>query len=416
VEKIKYLIFFSLLFALLYLEDRVFIGPLSLSNLWKISVILILSLYLFSKKIKTGFSNLDIAVLFLSLSFIINSTSIISIMDIEEVILVLILPLSYYSFYFLYRTKKLKLKKDLMIFSVFLILSAIPFLLDLIQPYSNFSESRMKFAESYQLYSKILVGFFKQPSLSSKVFVFGTIFVWAFGIREKIWRYSVRIFLFIIAIIGVYEVYRAFTRTGWIMLILFSILILFLNRGYSIGKKIGFFSFIIIGLFFIYNTNESIQNRIIGERQHNQSKTQDITQITSGRDIVMTNALNSVMEKGGFGMLIGIGKDQAIKANNGALAHNRFIEIFQYGGLVSLLFYIIYLFHILKEIKKRKSQTFLYFFCLSLYLIMIFSLLPSHGLPIWADLLFGGAIALNRIYYEENLEYQFSSVVLNNYN
>lgn len=398
---VKYTLFFLFLFLLLYLEDRISFGSISLSNLWKIGTIIILLFYLISRKKKTGLSVLDNVIILFSFSFLININTSISFLDIEEIMLTLILPISYYSFYYLYRLNDFKLKKDLLLFAVFLVISGIPFFLEIIKPYSDFTASRLDFAESYQLNSRMLVGFFKQPSLSSKVFVFATAFTWMFGVRDKENKKVFRIILFLIFLVGIYEVYLAFTRTGWFMLVLFFIVFLFFNTNYSKSKKIIVSGIIICGLGLTYSLSEVIQNRITGERVNGPVQTSAISKISSGRNVIMVNAFETVFQEGDFAILFGLGREYAVKKNNGALAHNRFIEIFQYGGLISLFLYCLYLLFLLKEIRKYRSNDDIYFFCITLYLIMGFSLIPSHGLPIWADVLFGGAIALNRINCEK---------------
>lgn len=400
MQLIKYIFYSFFLFCLLYFEDRINFGFISLSNLWKLLTVIVLIFVIISKKNKIGYSRFDKCIFLLFFSFILNSNSIITISDIEELVLILMLPISYYSFFYLYKFNPKRIKRSILFLSTFLILSAIPFLLDLIEPVGDYKDELMRFAESYKLNSSLLIGFFKHPSLSSKVFVFSTIIVWAFGIREKSFNKFSKFIFLLIFLLGVYEVYRAFTRTGWIMLILFYLLFLIFTSHYSKLKKIVALSLITISLIIAYNSNESIQNRISSKRTNDFNSIEGITKISSGRDLIMFNALESVLEEGNLALYIGLGKNYALIKTDGALAHNRFIEIFQYGGLFSLIIYLFYLFYLFREISKRKSKSFIYVLSISLYLIMIFSQIPSHGLPIWADIILGGVLALNRMDYE----------------
>ena len=386
---------------MLFFEERLSIGNLSLSNFWKLFVFLIFFILLIKKRVKSGISNLDFVLFLFSLSFFVNFNSIFSVSDIEELVFTLILPLSYYSFYYLYKNKNALLRIDLLFLSIFLILSAVPFLLKIIEPINSiYSESRLKFVESYEMTSSMLIGFFKQPSLSSKVFVFSTIIVWAFGFKKKANNQVQKIFFSCIFLLGIYEVYRSFTRTGWIMIILFFFTSLIFRTGYSKIRKFFLLGFLLLITLFFYNSNDAIKNRMSGLRTDSFTDVSNITKLTSGRDIVMTNSLKSITSEGGFALFFGLGKDFALNKTSGALAHNRFIEIFQYGGFISLVLYLSYLFLLYKEIIKRKSKSDTYSLSLSLFILMIFSLIPSHGLPIWADILFGGVIAINRLDYE----------------
>ncbi|WP_461629855.1 O-antigen ligase family protein [Labilibaculum euxinus] len=399
-QLLRYYFFFAFLFLLLFLEDRVFLMGISLSNIWKIVVIACLMLFIGKKKISLGISYFDISVLFLSLSFLINGHGFFTMDDIEEVILILIFPVSYNAFYYLYRNKPDKLKSDLLIFATFLLLTTIPFLLGILEPVSDFNESRAKFVEGYELNSNILVGFFKQPALSSKVFVFSTVIVGMFGIYMVKGKVTNRLFFLIVLVLGLYDVYLAFTRTGWIMLIAFIFIFIFLNKSKSSFKKIFFITSIVFALAFVFKSNVAIQNRLLGNNINKTSQAGDIDNISSGRTILMALAINSVLEDNNMSLFFGLGRKYALEKNYGALAHNRFIEIFTFGGLVSVFLYLFYLFQMYKEIHKRKSKRVAYILSLSLFLIMLLALLPSHGLALWADVLFGGVIAFNRLEFE----------------
>jgi hypothetical protein len=157
------------------------------------------------------------------------------------------------------------------------------------------------------------------------------------------------------------------------------------------------------GLFYVYNTNETIQRRINSDRIGRENATIDyMTLITSGRDVLIINAVQTVSDGGVFSMIFGLGKQEALQKNNDTLAHNRFVEIFQYGGLISLTLFLLYLYYLYQEFSKRKNKSVFYKLSLIFFLLLIMSLIPSHGLPIWADILFGGVLALNRMQFEND--------------
>ena len=394
----KNIIFYFFLFCLLYFEDRVSFAGTSLSNIWKSLSVLFFSFVVISKKFQFGISKFDVIVLLLVGSFFFNLNGIITFSDFEELILILILPLSYYTFYFFHKNNYLKLKKSILYLSVFLILSGIPFLLGIIEPVSSFAEKRLDFAESYQLNSTILVGFFKHSALSSLTFVFSTVIVWVIGFKEN--KSKKLVFLFL-CFLGCFEVFRAFTRTGWVLLALFPLLFLYYSESYSKIKKIRITFLILLCFTVIYSSSQVIQNRVLSQKVNSFNQSDDlVTKIGSGRNLIILMALESVISKGNLAIFLGLGKEGALEGTGGALAHNKLVEIFVYGGLKSLIIYLFYLFYLSKEILRRKSKDNIFILSISLYILMFFSLLPSHGLPLWGDVLFGGVIALNRISYE----------------
>ena len=397
-SRIPFYIFLSLL---LFFEDLIFIGPISLSNLWKILAFIFSILIILKKKVySTRF--LLISFIF-SLSFLINVDSIISSADIEEIILTLILPVSYYLFYLFYNGTPLKLKKDLILLAGFLILSSIPFIFNIIEPLeSNFSESRVRFTESYNFNENILVGFFKQPSISSKVFLVSSVIILSLGLFDFSFNKLNRIFFFGIALIGVYAIYLSFTRTAWLLFIIYILLSVSSNLKLSISKKILSFGMLFLVFSYTYNSNQAIQNRILGVRSNSYNYEFNYSTLSSGRDIVFKKTINALVSEGNLAFLIGLGSEYGLNKTKGTLAHNQFLSILFYGGLISLIFYFLILHLIYREIKKRKSNSPTYKLCMILYILMIFSMIPSHGFPIWANILFGGVIALNRIEYQLN--------------
>ena len=95
------------------------------------------------------------------------------------------------------------------------------------------------------------------------------------------------------------------------------------------------------------------------------------------------------------------------------VSHNRPMEILQYGGIVALILYFLFLWKLFLLIKfNHAKRSFAYddlpFIILVIYII---SIIPSHGFPIWADLLFGGVIALSMI----DKEYKHNQTLLNKY-
>jgi hypothetical protein len=400
ISTFKSIIFFLLLFVLLYFEDRVHLGAISLSNIWKTVVIFIFLFYSFDKIMRNNAVNaFSRTALFLSLSLFIGPGKL-NFLDIEEVITVLILPISYYSFYYLYKNNSHKLMDKMLLLSCFLILSSLPFIFGLLESI----KTDVLEAELYGLDKGVLIGLFKHPSLSSKVFVFSTLYLFVYGLAVVKKAYG-KVMLIGVIFIGMYSIYLSFTRTGWFMLLFGIVFSIVYNKNFKayFTKVVPLLILVSFGLFYVYNTNETIQRRINSDRIGRENATIDyMTLITSGRDVLIINAVQTVSEGGVFSMIFGLGKQEALQKNNDTLAHNRFVEIFQYGGLISLTLFLLYLYYLYQEFSKRKNKSVFYKLSLIFFLLLIMSLIPSHGLPIWADILFGGVLALNRMQFEND--------------
>lgn len=336
--------------------------------------------------------------LFLSVSLVIGPGKF-NFLDVEEVITVLILPISYYSFYYLYKNNSNKLTDKMLFLSCFLILSSLPFIFGLLEAL----KTDVLEAELYGLDKGVLIGLFKHPSLSSKVFVFSTLYLFVYGLSEV--KTSKKAVLIGVILIGMYSIYLSFTRTGWLMLLFGIVFSIVYNKNIKayFTKVVPLLVLFSFGLFYVYNTNETIQRRISSDRIGRENATIDyMTLITSGRDILIIKAVQTVSDGGVFSVIFGLGKEEALQENDNTLAHNRFVEIFQYGGLISLTLFLLYLYYLYQEFSKRKTKSVFYKLSLIFFLLLIMSLIPSHGLPIWADILFGGVLALNRIQFEKD--------------
>jgi hypothetical protein len=377
----------------------VYLGALSLSNVWKTVVIFIFLFYSFDKIMRNKAVNaFSKTALFLSVSLVIGPGKF-NFLDVEEVITVLILPISYYSFYYLCKNNSNKLTDKMLFLSYFLILSSLPFIFGLLEAV----KTDVLEAELYGLDKGVLIGLFKHPSLSSKVFVFSTLYLFVYGLSEV--KTSKKAILIGVILIGLYSIYLSFTRTGWLMLLFGIVFSIVYNKNIKayFTKVVPLLVLFSFGLFYVYNTNETIQRRISSDRIGRENATIDyMTLITSGRDILIINAVQTVSDGGVFSVIFGLGKEESLQKNNDTLAHNRFVEIFQYGGLISLTLFLLYLYYLYQEFSKRKNKSVFYKLSLIFFLLLIMSLIPSHGLPIWADILFGGVLALNRMQFEND--------------
>ena len=373
-------------------------------------LVLVFVMYNMVGRFKYQLRSINIILLLFVISMLINANGLFTIYDIEAITLLVILPVSYYSFYKIYKNNPDKLENRILLFSSFIIMSSLPFIFHIMEPNYRSYYNIVDFGAKYNFDQSILVGFFKHPSISSKIFAVSSIVVWVLGVLKFSDKVKYKIILMIVFSVGLLSTYLSFTRTGWAMLVLSFIFFVLRENAASKSRKVIYLIFTIIFLFIVYTHSESIQNRVSGKKGYVSQNADPISLITSGRDIIYKGYISSVASDGNQVLLLGNGKKIAIEKNYGTMAHNLFIEIFAYGGAVSILLYIIFIVLLFFEITKYRSSNYTYTLALTLYMLMILAIIPSHGFPIWANIIFGGIIASNRLKFEKNQSINHSTI------
>jgi hypothetical protein len=383
-------------FTLLYAEDRLFLFGTSLSNLWKFTLVsasLLFVIIKFQKRMPRFY--LMSLVVAMSLAF--NGNLLFSIDDAEHIMLFLVLPLSYYCFYFYGVNNQKKLKFNLICLSSFFIVSTIPFILNWVQPAEGISNGLISFAESYKLKSNMLIGFYKHPAISSKVFVLSIAVIFCLGIMEGGISTFNKVWLILIFFIGLYCLYLSFTRTGWLMMALFFGWYIFKDKSLSVSKK--FIGVIIILSIFVLllNYNEAFYSRIFGIREGAVASASIITNLSSGRDIIFFKILALIFGGDNFTLYLGLGSEIYNELNFGGAAHNVFLEYFVIGGLVTLVLFVFWYFMFYRELSKYSNNGRISPAIFALFYISLVGSLISHGFGFYGSILFGGLIAYHRI-------------------
>lgn len=367
-----YYIVSPLLFLLLYCEDRVFISSVSLSNLWRILFLSVLTILFLAKLKKRMHKDLW---LLLSLPFsLIFISGLPGFNHIEEIAVAFIIPLVAISVASSSMIDNQK-SKLLLYLSSFLIITTVPYLLNILQPVElEINELLGKFSDQYGMKNNMLVGMFKHPSYAGKTLALCTVITW-FHFRS-----NKKLVLLLISLLGAYGAFMSFTRTSWVLLIIGVVLIEWKRKNY---KGI-FFSFLALAMFLANSVDSFIVNRILGVRDV-YIKVSFIDTITNGRFTLFENALLFFSELSFWECLVGVGKDYADQHTG--VAHNRFLEVLLYGGVKSLLILLFILRALWK--RTRLSAHNLSGLLGIILLLYVVSLIPSHGFPFWGDVLFG---------------------------
>ena len=384
-------------FTLLYAEDRLFLFGTSLSNLWKVSLVGLYFLYVlinFGTRIPRFFLITSIV----AISLVLNGNLVFSMDDLERIMLFLVLPLSYYGCYFYGIHNPERLKSILICLSIFFLVSTIPFILGWTKPVEVANnEGLLSFAESYNLQSNMLIGFFKHPAISSKVFVLSVAVIFSLGIMNRDSTTIKKIYFVLIMFLGFYCLYLSFTRTGWLMMTLFFGWYIFKAKSLSTFKKnIGVIIILsTFSLLLIYN--DAFYSRIFGIREGAIASANIITTLSSGRDTIFFEILGLIFGGDNFTFYFGLGSEAFNELNFGAAAHNVFLEYFAVGGFVTLVLFVLWYFMLYGELSKFSNSMGVSAAIFALFYVSLVGSLISHGFGFYGSILFGGLVAYHRI-------------------
>ena len=385
-------IIYLLIFILIYFEQTSF-GPIKISY-WKLPIIIYMLTFVL-KHYKVG-KEIFVLSIIISLKLIFNLYFYLGVETFNEATYIIILPLSLNFFYIKYKFNSKKAVRLLILTASFFLLSALPFIFNLL------SQTRSISIYEGQENLNALTGIFYHMSISSQIFSVSTIII-LFNYNYFSCK-KIKHLWFVLIFLGIYCVYAAYTRTGWIMLLIgfiyFSKFKLDFLR-YKILYITSLLSLlIVIPLIFSELDKESFfYKRLVGESTNTTNDDLDLNTLSSGRLLIYQHSLQGVFEEGNLGILLGIGKDLSTTKNNkihgvGYVAHNKFIEVFCYGGILALLIFFFYLYSLYKTIAKIRYNNPFKKLIKCLFILMIFTLIPSHGFNMYSDFLFGLLMAI----------------------
>lgn len=351
--KIKQIIFGILLFFIFYLEP-IYIGPIKFAHLWKIPVLLYL---LFSVKFKikkdkiTKFSFLYYIKYFLT-------TGIIYFGYLTDGFLMFVRGISIPIIFNYLKVKKFntdRLISFLQFTSSFVILSAIPFLINLIQPFSSGYD-----LDIYGIEDMIgFVGIFQNPHGAAVIISQALLIKLFFIIRKK--RFT--LFNILIILIGFFALYKTYVRTGYAMFLIGAIIIYFNEYGLKrFYKLIPILLVFVLTVFYIFNNDESIRARIF-QNYANSSSELTIDKFSSGRITLSLTNLSNYFESNLFTKIFGMGFRYSTdlmydKIGVRKASHNGYVDAIVHNGLLGFVFYFLFLLSLLKTVLKNKESNF----------------------------------------------------------
>jgi len=339
---------FGLLLLLLFHFESLSLGPVKISHLWKGILLLFLIIKILSKKR----NNLLIykPLIWLALFQLINLELFNN--PFNAAILfgtTLILPLL--GIYTLSYTPN-QLKNGLLFFASFFILSFVPYELGILK----------SLEEGYRLTSygvqdsDGVIGPFQTVHSASTALAGSFITLLYFWFTKSFNR----IYLSTLLILCFYFLIFTYVRTGMAMVVLGAIpmLIYFAKKEASTRFRLIFFgsifSILISGWVL---SNETLMDRITGNRVSGASETESFESLGSGRGLIYTFAVEIFMEANVFEKLIGIGQTEQKsrmenKLGSALIPHNGFLLLLLNNGLIGLMLFLTFI----RKLNKLISQ------------------------------------------------------------
>lgn len=402
---IRKVVGYLLLFLLLYF-DYLYIGPIKLSHLWKVILFVYLLYVVFKHKLPNRVTRFLIIGFVTSLSIFYNTNLKLGVSgDITFFLDIISIPLfvSYFFICIIYK-KYLEVESFVLSISIFVILSNIPFLTGWLSP-----KEAVSVGYDTKDFGVKVFGIFNNASGASKIFAVSSIIILAYF--KRFWSGGVvrKLFWIVLTIVGFLSVIYSFARTGWFIYVL-GILIMFLYRS-SIKTK---FLAILVSLVLVptvisvFSQNVELYNRLIGKKENKVYVEGDYNRISSGRADLFLHSIDIFNEMSPMEKLIGIGtygalEEMKLKTRTKTFSHNRLLELLLVGGIFTLFLYVFYLKNIIRLTitKITNKDNFTKRLPITLLILFLMSLIPSHGFGFYCNVLFSGILVLGQKYKYE---------------
>lgn len=357
MNKIFFHSFSFLLFFTLFYFESIEIYSVKIAVIWKILLIgLIIIFILFSKPVKIS------KVIFWGYLYSIKNLFTISLfqyyyMTITESLKFLVIPLFMHLLGVLMKYKHfyIRMYKIHITMSIYIILSTLPFLFGFIKPMTQGYR-----LDIFGLESIGFVGIFQVAHSASFAIAFAII-VLIGNYKYKKTNIQKTLYLILI-IIGLFCELLTFVRTGFAMIIAaFMYQFLRGKRTVYYLKMIPIVLVIIVSFVAFYQHSDVYRMRIRGSNIYTEQKQINFNTIGSGRYGFAKAALDNWVHSGIYGVILGLGREKAMKLMKELYgfqiyAHNGFIDILQFNGLVGALIYIMFYYFLYLSIKKGKKK------------------------------------------------------------
>jgi len=342
-------------FLILYLEPLSF-GGVKFAHIWKIVFILFTIPIILRHKVQ--------AVIFVKIYLLYAVSLIISPYLFDHFFITILDSSKYLIFVILFYLLRIKngyswLNKSFV--SKFIILSFVPFYLDLLPQLG----SAYKLEEIGFALNDGLSGLFQQQHEASLILSLSTITL----LFELIYNKSKNKIIYAVLVgLGLFFLIKTYVRLGLLLFVVGCIVALFYRTRLKV-KILASIGVLLSSIFLvvIFNSvNNEFTNvykaRFLGQTGYSKSSNVDINTVSSGRLFIWGNSISNIYEEDNLAVLfLGLTQSELIERNRkqinmAVFAHNEFVNALAAGGLLSL--FLICLFFVKWFILIRKSKLF----------------------------------------------------------
>lgn len=355
----KYLFFFLLFFLVHYLEGMEDIGGFSFAQLWKTPLLLYLLLFnMMCLKSRTLFEKSNYL---LSIEYLLSPETLIRPIS---VVITVIKQLPFVLFFrywiVVFNERKESLEKILYSFAQFICLSTIPFLLDMMQPLEDYRNAEAFGIEGLTYFSGIL----GSPHAAASYFCASILVLLNGFLLNRFQTKASKFYNASLIIIGLVSIFKAYTRTGWLMLFVGLFCFVRLSKVTVRQATVTLFALLISigGVIYLYNNNQAFQARLTGKNIFEDNSGEHLETGGSGRISFWYNAVNNLWNADNvYCSLFGRGYTQVVEDNfrttgMRVFSHNQFLDSFSQNGLLGVSLLILFYFFLYSFIKRRNGE------------------------------------------------------------
>lgn len=344
---------FLIFFVAFYLKGFT-VGGQEMVYLWKLPLLL----YLISRVMrqKTGYAFLVLAYLFAAKNLVNVSFFKFPVDSIINFVKYLTIPVFVHWIYLNINSasalKKLRLVPVYM--AAFFIVCNIPYYFGVFAA----PVTTMLWMEDTQIDG--LIGMLGAPHYSSAVLAVASVVLLDF-VANKRGNFRVNLIVIPLLIIGVFFLFKTYTRTGWMMFLVGTIVLFARKISFkNLGKIAAFGVLMAIGLSVLFQTNEGFRRRIMDDRAGQEDKSAYET-VGSGRIQIADIYLTNLYESNFVTYLFGMGMEESMrryeqKDGMPLFAHNGFIQTLVDNGIIGFVLYMLFLITLYKAIARSESS------------------------------------------------------------
>lgn len=376
------------LLTLLYFQDRMYFGGVSLSLIWRLTLYLLIILILLQEK-KLGFKRWQLLLIVYLLYYPLGTQSGFSAIVLDNFSYGLPILAGYFVVKFVQKYTRYSGFIFLHILCVFLILTSIPFLVGAFEVNDTSTIDQYQITRKFNSDLRIFVGFFKHPNLAGKAISFATAFI-LFSLLSENYRVPLPKWIqILVLVLGIYVLYTCFVRASWVA---FLFIILFGIYRVQYTRKFLLF-FVLMSFIFFYALDWIvIYNRLLGISSVNVEF--DITNVSSGRTDIWSWIIVYLLDQGGFSIFVGLGGGGYLNAFGNTYAHNLFVQLFAHSGIVGLFLAFVVIVFFVADLRNNSCDSGFTKFAYSLLGAFFIFAITSHGLDYWSGFILGGVLFL----------------------